>query len=167
MLKPQCVSPSKPLVFERRKVFWMFCVLIQGFPFIPFPLCGLSHSYLRHSRHTFSTVRDGLCILGTDMALVHNTFSKPWFSPTAGIQGPNFGSIGNRWAIYWRGGRIRKNWIGRCVYFLAGFIWTKWNVWRIGFRACFMIEFMPISYLKITCVILWVVSPQLKIIIKY
>jgi hypothetical protein len=73
--------PSKPLVFERRKVFWMFCLLVQGFAFIPFPLCDLSHSDLRHSGHTFSTVGDGLCILGTAMALVHSTFSKPSFSP--------------------------------------------------------------------------------------
>ena len=77
----RCLSPSKPRVFERRKVFWMFCVLVQGFPFIPFPLCDISHSDLRHSSNTFSTVGDGLRILGTDMALVHNTFSKPWFSP--------------------------------------------------------------------------------------
>ena len=146
-----CLNGEK---FSECFVSWsMGSLLYRSLP------CDLSHSDLRHSCITFSTVPDGLCILGSDMALLHITFSKTLIFPTAGIQGPNFGGIGNWWAIDWRGSRIRKKWKGRYVCFLAGFIRAKWNVWRTGFRAGVMI-----SYLEIACMILWAVSPQLMII---
>lgn len=82
MLKPQCLPLKTTCVWTTESFLNVLCPG-PGAPFYTFPPLrpfalrfAAWQPYFLHSRRW--TVYIGI---GTDMALVHNTFSKPWFSP--------------------------------------------------------------------------------------